>query len=179
MVTLFLLMPFVALFMVINITLGCYVAIRLGYGPPNWQKALNLVVRLTTLQDWLNDGRDWLEAKAPWIVKYLDRLRLPKPLIFVDITAPEEEAAKEESVPGEEAAGATDGNASAEQADKPADGQVGISSPAEQTPSAPTSASASAPAGGAAATVPSSSAAPLDVAKPAAATTSQEPKTPP
>jgi hypothetical protein len=56
-------MPFVALFMVINIILGCYLAIRLGYGPPNWQKALNLIIPLKTLQDWLNDGRDWIEMK--------------------------------------------------------------------------------------------------------------------
>jgi len=125
MVTLFLLMPFVALFMVINIILGCYLAIRLGFGPPNWQKALNQVAPLTTLQDWLNDGRDWLEEKAPWAVKYLNRLHLPKPLIFVDVTAPEEGTEKEEeNVLVEEAASETDDEASANQADKPPENQA-------------------------------------------------------
>ena len=130
MVTLFLLMPFVALFMVINVILGCYVAIRLGYGPPNWQKALNLLVPLTTFQDSLNDGRDWLEAKAPWTVKYLNRLNLPKPLIFVDVTVSEEETEKkEEEVPVEEAANETGDEASADQADQPPNVQAGASPP--------------------------------------------------
>ena len=104
MVTLFVLMPFVALFMVINIILGCYVAIRLGYGPPNWQTALNLVVPLTTLQDCLNDGRAWLEKKTPKIDKLLTKLHVPKPIIFIDtrIIIEKEEGASEVS---EEATG--------------------------------------------------------------------------
>jgi len=81
------------LFMVINIFIGCYVAIRLGYGPPDWKTALNLVVRLTTLQDRLNAGRDWLDKKAPWADKYLDRLHVPRPIIIVEM--PEEEEIEE------------------------------------------------------------------------------------
>ena len=82
-------------FMVINLIIGCYVMIRLGYGPPNWQTALNLVVRLTTLQDFLNDARDWLDKKAPWADKLLTRLHVPKPIVIVDITPVEEEEVEE------------------------------------------------------------------------------------
>ena len=78
-------MPFVALLMVTNLIVGCYVAILLGYGPPNWQTALNLVVRLTTFQNNLNDGRDWLDKKAPWADKLLNRLNVPKPIVIVDV----------------------------------------------------------------------------------------------
>jgi len=89
-----------ALFMVINVIIGCYVAIRLGYGPPDWKTALNLVVRLTTLQDRLNAGRDWLDRKAPWTDKFLDYLNVPRPIIIVDV--PEEEAEiKEKEVEAE------------------------------------------------------------------------------
>jgi hypothetical protein len=141
MITLFLLMPFVALFMVINIILGCYLAIRLGYGPPNWQKALNLIIPLTTLQDSLNDGRDWLEKKAPWTVKYLNRLHIPKPIIFVDVTAPEEGTEEEEENVPEEAVGETEDEtgeeASADQADEPPDGQADAAPPAEEIPFTP------------------------------------------
>ena len=91
MVTLFLLMPIVALLMVTNIILACYVAIRLGYGPPNWQEALNLIIPLTTLQDHLNEGRDWLEEKAPWTERYISRLHLPRPIIFIDTSVIEED----------------------------------------------------------------------------------------
>ena len=77
------LMPIVALFTVINIAVGCYLTIRLGFGPPNWQTALNLVVPVTTLQDWLNEGRAWLDMRAPWADKFLDRLHIPKPIIIV------------------------------------------------------------------------------------------------
>ena len=92
----FVLMFFIALFMVINIIVGCYVAIRLGYGPPNWQTALNQAVRLTTLQNYLNEGRDWLEKKAPWAERLLHRLHVPKPIIFVDVTVIEDEEEEEE-----------------------------------------------------------------------------------
>jgi len=85
------------LFMVMNIAAACYAAIRLGYGPPNWQSALNLIVRLTTLQNCLNAGRDWLDEKAPWAEKYLNRLGIPKPIIIVD-TTPEEEEPEEEEI---------------------------------------------------------------------------------
>jgi len=83
-------MPAVALFMAINIIAGCYLAIRLGYGPPNWQTALNLLVRITTFQDRLNEGRDWLDNKAPWADKLLNRLNVPKPLMIVDVSAKDE-----------------------------------------------------------------------------------------
>jgi len=83
MITLILSIPFLFLFMAINVVAGCYLAIRLGYGPPNWQTALNLVVRLTTLQDHLNEGRAWIDNKAPWADQFLNRLRVPKPLIFI------------------------------------------------------------------------------------------------
>ena len=130
MVTLFLLMPFVALFMVFNIILGCCAAIRLGYGPPNWQTALNQVVLLTTFQDSLNDGRDWLEKNAPWTEKYLNRLRIPKPIIFVDVTVALEEAEQEdENVPDEEVASEADDEASADPIDKPLDNQAGALPP--------------------------------------------------
>jgi len=84
-------MPVAALFMVINIIIGCYVAIRFGYGPPDWKTALNLVIRVTTLQDRLNEGRKWLDKKAPWTDRFLDRLHVPKPIIIVDIPEEEEE----------------------------------------------------------------------------------------
>jgi hypothetical protein len=84
MLTWLLLIPVAALFVAINIIVGCYAAIRLGYGPPDWRTALNLVVRITTLQDRLNASRDWLDKKAPWADKLLDRLRVPKPIIIVD-----------------------------------------------------------------------------------------------
>jgi len=90
MLTLFLLMPVVALFMAANVIAGCYLAICLGYGPPNWQTALNLVVRVTTLQDSLNAGRDWLDKKAPWADKILNRLHVPKPIVIVDTSVIEE-----------------------------------------------------------------------------------------
>ena len=86
-----LLIPLITLFVVINLIIGCYVMIRLGYGPPNWQTALNLIVRLTTLQDCLNGARDWLEQKAPWADKFLERLHVPKPIVIVDTTPVEEE----------------------------------------------------------------------------------------
>jgi len=130
-------MPFVVLFMVINILLGCYVTIRLGYGPPNWQKAINLIIPLTMLQDSLNDGRDWLEKKAPWTVKYLNRLNLPKPIVFVDVTAPEEGTEKkEESVPEEEAMRETNEEESADHADTP-DGQAGTTVPPQEQKTPP------------------------------------------
>jgi len=74
------------LFMVVNLVVGCYVAIRLGYGPPNWQTALNLVVRLTAFQDCLNAVREWLENKSHWADRLLHRLHIPKPIIFIDTT---------------------------------------------------------------------------------------------
>jgi len=77
--------------MAINVIVGCYVAIRLGYGPPDWKTALNLVVRLTTLQDRLNAGRDWLDKKAPWANKLLDRLHVPRPIVIVEVPEPEKE----------------------------------------------------------------------------------------
>ena len=86
--------------MVVNIAVGCYAAVRLGYGPPNWQSALNLIVRLTTLQNSLNAGRDWLDKKAPWTEKYFDKLRIPKPIIIVD-TTPVEEEPEAETINGE------------------------------------------------------------------------------
>ena len=90
MVSLILLIPFLLLLMVINVIAGCYLAIRLGFGPPNWQTALNLVVRLTTLQDHLNEGRAWLDNRAPWADKILHRLRVPKPFIIIDVTGEDE-----------------------------------------------------------------------------------------
>ena len=87
----FLIMPIAALFMVINFIAGCYVMIRLGYGPPNWQTALNQVVRVTTFQNQLNKARDWLDKRAPWADSFLYRLNVPKPIIIVDTTPEEEE----------------------------------------------------------------------------------------
>ena len=87
---LLLFLPAAALFMAINFILACYIAIWLGYGPPNWQTALNLVVRLTTFQNYLNAGRAWIEKKAPWAEKILVRLHVPKPIIIVDTTYAEE-----------------------------------------------------------------------------------------
>jgi len=93
-----LIIPLITLFVVINLIIGCYVMIRLGYGPPNWQTALNLIVRLTTLQDCLNGARDWLEQKAPWADKFLERLHVPKPIVIVDTTPVEEDEEEEEPV---------------------------------------------------------------------------------
>ena len=94
MITWLLLLPAAALFMAINVIVGCYVAIRFGYGPPDWKTALNLVVRVTTLQDRLNAGRDWLDKKAPWADKFLNRLHVPRPIVIVEV--PEEEENKED-----------------------------------------------------------------------------------
>jgi diguanylate cyclase (GGDEF)-like protein len=85
MITLFLLMPAVALFMIANVLVACYFAIQFGYGPPDWRTALNLVVRLTTLQKRLNAGREWIDQKAPWLDKLLDRVHVPKPIVMVEI----------------------------------------------------------------------------------------------
>ena len=87
--SLLLFVPLALLFMGINILIGCYVAIRIGYGPPNWQTALNLVVPLTTLQNCLNDGRDRLDEKIPRADRLLNWLNVPKPIVMVD-TSPEE-----------------------------------------------------------------------------------------
>ena len=92
----------VVLFAAINVIVGCYVTIRLGYGPPDWKTALNLVVPVTTLQDRLNAGRDYLEKKAPWADKLLVRLRVPRPIIIV--VPPEE---KEENNENSEEGGET------------------------------------------------------------------------
>ena len=121
MVTLFLLVPLVALFMAINVILGCYVAIQFGFGPPNWQTALNQIVPLTTLQDYLSDGRDWLGKKVPKADGLFNRLRVPKPIVFIDTTvvAEEEEISDEEpevqaeessDVPAEEASDGSENN---------------------------------------------------------------------
>ena len=128
-------MPVIAVFMVINIILGCYVAIRLGYGPPNWQKALNLIIPLTTLQDGINDGRDWFEARYPWAVKYLSRLNIPKPTIFIDVTAPEE-GTEEDNVPVEEAVSKTSDEIFTDQADIP-NGQADATEPPPETKTIP------------------------------------------
>ena len=85
MLTWLLLVPVVVLFVTINLVVGCYFAVRCGYGPPDWKTALNLAVRVTTLQDRLNAGRDWLAIKAPRVDKFLDRLLIPKPIIIVDM----------------------------------------------------------------------------------------------
>lgn len=120
-------MPLVALFMVINVIIGCYVMIRLGYGPPHWVIALNLVIRVTTFQDCLNAGRDWLEQKAPWTTKLFLRLHIPKPIILVDILGEEEGVVNEaEKADAEDAnaekADAEDANkAEDESAAKPSD----------------------------------------------------------
>jgi len=77
--------------MAINIILGCYAAIQFGFGPANWQTALNQVVPLTTFQDYLNAGLDWLEKKTPRVGELLNRLHVPKPIVFVDVTIMNEE----------------------------------------------------------------------------------------
>ena len=102
-------MPFVGLFVLLNVIVGCYVAIRLGYGPPNWQTALNLVVSLTSFQDGLNAWRDWIDRKAPWADKLLTRLHVPKPIMIVDTSIHDEEINEtknstdnpEDTLPGE------------------------------------------------------------------------------
>jgi len=91
MITWLLLLLAVALFTAVNIIIGCYVAIRLGYGPPDWKTALNLVVPVTALQDSLNAGRDYLEKKAPWADRLLVRWRVPRPIIIVVPTVEKEE----------------------------------------------------------------------------------------
>ena len=96
MLTLFVLIPLCTLFVVINVIIVCYFMIRLGYGPPNWQTALNLVVPLTKLQDHLNSWRDWIDKKARWADKLLCRMHVPKPIVIVDTTPTEEEYLGEE-----------------------------------------------------------------------------------
>jgi len=106
MITWILLLPAAVLFMAINVIVGCYIAIWLGYGPPDWKTALNLVIRVTTLQDWLNTGRDWLDKKAPWADKLLNRLHIPKPIIIVE-RLEEKDTADETSEMHDEAIGDT------------------------------------------------------------------------
>ena len=102
MTMLFLFMPLVALLMAINVILGCYVTVLLGYGPPNWQTALNQVVPLTVLQDYLNEGRDWLKKKAPKVDALLNRLHAPKPIIFIDTTVVDDEEEIDDEEPEEQ-----------------------------------------------------------------------------
>ena len=96
MFTLLFFIPAAVLFTAINIILGCYIAIRLGYGPPNWQTSLNQAVRLTILQDWLNAGRGWLEKKAPKVDQFLTRVHVPKPIVIIDTTYVEEDEDEDE-----------------------------------------------------------------------------------
>ena len=150
MITWLLFLPAVALFMAINIIIGCYVAIRLGYGPPDWKIALNLVVRVTTLQDRLNAGRDWLDQKAPWADKFLNRLHIPKPIIIVEV--PEEEEISETA--NEQTEGATDAPA--------------VDTPAVDAPATDSAPVANAPATGSAPVADASAAGTAPVAKPQA-----------
>jgi hypothetical protein len=85
MITWLLFILVVALFIAINIIVGCYTMIRLGFGPPDWKTALNLVFRVTTIQDQLNAGRNWLAQKAPKIDTLLTRLCVPQPIIIVQM----------------------------------------------------------------------------------------------
>jgi len=105
-ITLFVLLPFIALCMVINTIIACYVAIRLGYGPPHWVYALNLLVPVTSVQNWLNAARNWLEEKIPRIEKIFARLQVPKPIVIVDVTLPEEGTQVEEDEPTTESSDA-------------------------------------------------------------------------
>jgi hypothetical protein len=113
----FVLMPILALFILINVIIGCYVAICLGFGPPNWQTALNLVVPLTTLQSYYNDWRDWLDEKAPKIANLLNRCHVPKQIMLVDPSLPEVPEPEEEYV--EEAEETGDGESETDE--EPAD----------------------------------------------------------
>ena len=113
--------------MVINFILGWYVAIRLGYGPPNWQTALNLIIRMTTLQDYLNVSRDWIDRKAPLIDKLLNRLHVPKPIIFIN-TSPAEET--DDAKQTEESA---DSQQSEEFSDAPLEQLLGVTEPQSVT----------------------------------------------
>jgi len=105
MITFFILLPIAAVFMLINCALGCYIAIRLGFGPPNWQTALNLIVPLTTLQDCLNACRDWLSEKYPKADDVFIRLRIPNPIVIVDTTPWDDEEEDEDEDKGKEEAG--------------------------------------------------------------------------
>jgi hypothetical protein len=78
------------MFIIVNIVLGCYAAVRYGYGPPDWRTALNLVVRLTTLQRKINTLREVIDRKCPWADRMLNRLHIPKPIVIVEIVDDDE-----------------------------------------------------------------------------------------
>jgi len=143
MLTWLLLIPIATVFVAINIIIGCYVTIRLGYGPPDWKTALNLVVRLTTLQDRLNASRDWIDKKAPWADKLLVRLRVPKPIIIVEVPEPEEKEETTDEIneiydeTAGEAAIIQSGDISGVSADEPTAPQAPRVAETEQTPQEP------------------------------------------
>jgi hypothetical protein len=131
MTMLFLFMPLVALLMAINVILACYVTILLGYGPPNWQTALNQVVPLTVLQDYLNEGRDWLEKKAPKVDALLNRLHAPKPIIFIDTTVVDDEEEIDDEEPEEQADESSDVPAGEDADDEESDQKTNAGVPAQ------------------------------------------------
>ena len=114
-------MPIIGLFIVVNTIVGCCLAIRFGYGPPHWITALNLVVPAVEFQDWLNDSRDRLELKAPWTKKIFDRLNIPHPVIFIDVSAVELLEGEDEEENTEELDGVTEEGV--EESDAPAEEQ--------------------------------------------------------
>jgi diguanylate cyclase (GGDEF)-like protein len=68
----------ITLFMTVNIVVGCLVAIQLGYGPPDWKIALNLVIKLTVIQKYLNQSRRWVDQKSPAVAKLLTQIHVPE-----------------------------------------------------------------------------------------------------
>ncbi|MDR3233475.1 MAG: diguanylate cyclase [Planctomycetaceae bacterium] len=85
MITLFILMPVVCLVMVTNIIAGCLLAIHFGYGPPDWKLGLNLVVRLSDLQNRCNAVRKLVNERYPVSEKYFTLLHIPNQISLVPV----------------------------------------------------------------------------------------------
>ncbi|MDR3182245.1 MAG: diguanylate cyclase [Planctomycetaceae bacterium] len=84
-ITLFILMPAVCLFMLTNILAGCFLAVHFGYGPPDWKRGLNLLVRLTVLQKKYNALRKKIVEKYPASEKAFKLLRVPEKISLVPV----------------------------------------------------------------------------------------------
>ncbi|GHT14473.1 hypothetical protein FACS1894170_11510 [Planctomycetales bacterium] len=111
MITLFILMPAICLFMLTNIIAGCYLAMHFGYGPPDWKHGLNLVVKLTDLQQYLNAARQRIIAKYPAAAKIFKQLHVPEKIELVPVVRMRQSDADEQNAATEMPPEQVDGDA--------------------------------------------------------------------
>jgi diguanylate cyclase (GGDEF)-like protein len=71
--------------MLTNIIAGCCLAMHFGYGPPDWKHGLNLIVKLTDLQQYINTARQRIVAKYPAAKKIFERLHIPEEIEIVPV----------------------------------------------------------------------------------------------